>query len=143
MRMVLLLLALWLGMPATQGAARETTDSLALERLKRSTSESLSAAGALASQKKAEAEKHFEKELKGLDQNIEELKVKAREAGAEATAKAASYLPDLEKRKAELEANLDDLKTRSGYAWDDMATSTDKAIKELKFGYEKAKSRFE
>lgn len=143
MRKIIGCSAVLLGLMSSSAVAQETTATSAFERLKRSTSETLAAAGELTAQKRAEAEKRFEKELKDLDISIADLKSRARDAGAEATAKAASYLPDLEKRKRDLEGRLEDLKTRSGYAWDDMATGTERALDELKKSYEKAKSRFE
>ncbi|MGI8905358.1 MAG: hypothetical protein ACR2IE_02580 [Candidatus Sumerlaeaceae bacterium] len=114
-----------------------------VERLKRGTSETLSAAGALAVETKDQAQTRLEKEVKKLDVNLADLKTRVARAGADAKARIQEQLPDLERRKEELEKKLDDLKTRSGKAWDEMATGTEAALGELRKSFEKAKSHFD
>lgn len=114
-----------------------------LDRVLRETTESLAAAGDYATVKKAELQKRFESELNTIDKRIVDLKEQASVASETARVTLTEYIPDLEKRKADLELKLEDLKNRSGKAWDDMATGTESALKELKKSYDKAKSRFE
>lgn len=124
-------------------ATEEQIGEEPVQRLKRGTSETLNAAGELAVETKAQAQKRLEKELDRLGMNLDDLKVRAAKAGADAKGRVQAQIPELAKRKEELEKKLDDLKSRSGQAWDDMATGTERAIFELKKSYEKAKTRFE
>lgn len=124
-------------------ATKETDDEDHVQRLKRGTSETLSAAGAIASETKDQAQKRLQKELKKLGVKVDELKEKAEHAGTEAKARMQAQIPDLTAKREALEKKLEDLKSRSGAAWDEMATGTEAALRELRKSYEKAKSHFD
>ena len=130
----------WVDNPA-HAEKLEKEDNVA--RLKRGTSETLSAAGALVVETKEQAQKRLEKEVKKLDVSLDDLKTRVAKAGSDAKARIQEQLPDLERRKEEIEKKLDDLKSRTGKAWDDMATGTEAALSELRKSFEKAKARFE
>jgi hypothetical protein len=135
--------ATFLAFATNARATKESDDDDHVERLKRGTSETLSAAGAIASETKEQAEKRLKKELNRLGTNVDELKAKAAHAGAAAKARMQAQIPDLTAKRDELEKKLEDLKTRSGAAWDEMATGTESALHELRKSYEKAKSHFD
>jgi hypothetical protein len=140
-RFLITLLLLGLTLSAAARKSNQPRDPN-VERLKSGTSETLSAAAALAAETKDQAQSRLQKEMKRLDVNLQDLKQRASRAGEEAKARFEAELPNLERRKAELTEKLEDLKDRSGKAWDDLATGTESALHELRKSFEKAKSHF-
>lgn len=134
---LLILLSGW----ASEGTASDSF--LAESRLRRGTSETVSAATNFASEKGAQVQKSLEKQLGELNLDIEQLKTRIEKAKADARVRLIKELPRLEEKKAELEIKLMDLKSRSEKAWEDLSTGTVSAIDELRKSLKKARSRFD
>lgn len=112
------------------------------EKVKTKASETVDASKEYASTKKKEFETKLKTELADLNQNIDELKVKAQSSGKEAKAGFQEQIDGLEKKRKDVAAKLDKLTKSSGKAWDRMKEGVEAAWTDLKSAYSKASDSF-
>ena len=85
---------------------------------------------------------HVEKTLKGMDQKMEDLKVRAAELKMESKEKFDQEMVILKTKKEAADMKLEQLKAATAANWEKTKAETDKAMKDLKKQYEKMRGRF-
>ncbi|MBI1921628.1 MAG: hypothetical protein HYS23_11185 [Geobacter sp.] len=85
---------------------------------------------------------HVEKTLKGMDQKMDELKVRAAELKIESKEKFDQEMVVWKKKKEAADRKMEKLKAATAENWEKTKVETDKALAELKKQYEKMLSRF-
>lgn len=90
-----------------------------------------------------EFQKQSEIQLKGMDRNLEELKVKAKTASAESKDQLNQAIKDLGNKTQAVRQELKELGTATQEGYDTRKTQLDAAMADLKDGLEKAGSRVE
>lgn len=92
-------------------------------------------------------QKEFKVQLSNMDQEISELKIKAKEvketASEESKKQINEQLAFLEKRRKELKVEFKSLQNSSGKAWDEIKTGFQNSIMTLKESFKKAKQEFQ
>jgi nucleotide-binding universal stress UspA family protein len=83
-----------------------------------------------------------ESQLKEWGTEIDILKAKAEKAKAEAKIKYYERIKDLRAKQESLGLKLQELKGSGGEAWEEVKTGVDKAVKELKEAFKRAKSKW-
>jgi cytochrome c556 len=98
-------------------------------------------------EQKEKIQKEFKEQLSALDQEIGEIKAKAKKAKVTATEESKKQMNDqiefLEKRKSELKADFKNLQNSSGRAWDQIKAGFQESMGTLKESFKKAKQEFQ
>jgi DNA repair exonuclease SbcCD ATPase subunit len=90
-----------------------------------------------------EYQKQIEAQLKGYDQKLDELEVKAGAVKQQAKALLNQQIQALREKQRAAHDELDKLSTATGKAWEDLKSGTDAAMEDLAKAYHEALSHFE
>lgn len=117
------------------------------EKLGKKVDKTVENVSAYSKDQKEKIQKEFKEQLAAVDQEIVEIKDKAKKMKSTATDETRKQINDqiafLEKRKSELKSDFKSLQAASGNAWDLIKTGFQDSLGTLKESFKKAKQEFQ
>jgi hypothetical protein len=110
--------------------------------VRREIRDALRSIAAYSFQQKEEYGRKMKAAVRDLEEEIEDLKERAKDAGADVQQQLAKEIVELGKRKEEVEQKLAKVAAARGEAWEDIKSGISSALEELQKSMQKARARF-
>jgi TolA-binding protein len=144
-RLLLIMVCIGLGMLAGCKGKEEPVKSekpVSTEEVKKEAKEAVETATTFTRQQMDEYQNQIEARLKGFDQKLEELKVRAEKMEKDAKAEVGQQMNEIRKKRDVAAKKLEELRSASGKAWSDLKAGLDAALEDVEKAYQEALSRF-
>jgi len=112
--------------------AQSTSNPPTAGDVKRDAKQALNSAGAYTKEQLRELDKKADAQFRELSKKVDELRAKGQKQTGQAKADLDKTIADAQKKLDDLKPKLKELKTATTNAWNDVKTSFDKGIDDLK-----------
>jgi superfamily II RNA helicase len=129
-----------LGLGAGCGEKKEA--GVTSKEVKKETQEALKKAKVYAQQQKEQYQEQIEAKIKGYDENVDELKRKAKGVKGEAKTEFDRLMDDLSRKKEAASKKVKEMKSATGQAWEDLKSGTEAALEDMEKTFKKMMKRF-
>jgi superfamily II RNA helicase len=139
---LILLLTTGVSLGLWPGCGEKKEPEVTSKAVKKEAKEAVETAKAYTQQQKKEYQEQIEAKIKGYDQNLDELKVKAKGVKGEAKAEFNRQMDELRKKKEAASQKLKEMKSATGRAWEDLKSGTEAAVEDLEKTFNQMIKRF-
>jgi hypothetical protein len=136
---LVLLLTAGISLSLFPGCGEKKETELTLKNVKK---EAIEPVKAYSQQQKEQYQEQIEAKIKGYDQNVDELKEKAKGVKGEAKAELNRQMDELRKKKEAASQKLKKMKTATGKAWEDLKSGAEAALEDLEKTFKQIMKRF-
>ena len=139
---LILLLTTGVSLGLWPGCGEKKETEVTSKDVKKEDKEAVETAKAYTQQQKKEYQEQIEAKIKGYDQNLDELKVKAKGVKGEAKAEFNRQMDELRKKKEEASQKLKEMQSATGKAWEDLKSGVETALEDLEKTFKQMMKRF-